>query len=266
MTKAKTPPTRTAQVARNRATAEYLPVPAEARAPDPRGKLDEKVDLRVRKAQTFARLALNRNLTHGAVRLFLVLYTFADAETGRCWPGQRKLRGLLGSATDSLKPWLEALNAEGFISMEMASTAKGLKTIYTLHFDGGVPETRNTLPSPDPGLSPGVPAFGPGDPETRNETNTNEPNSTEPNTTKQNTTLSCGFFRNEGDPEPEPKQRQVVQPNFNVVWSTLFKLGASNDLNMRLADGLSRDGYPGLHNQTASEIEAHLAQLLHNET
>ena len=91
------------------------------------------------KAETFKRLALDSDVPHGAVRLFLVLNTFAN-KRNECWPGQRKIQNLLRCSTGSLKPWTAALVKGGYLTTKSVTTRKGLLTLYALDFSGVLPK------------------------------------------------------------------------------------------------------------------------------
>ena len=126
------------------------------------------------RALVFKRLVLDHRVPHGAVRLFLLLYTYSSKD-GRCWPGQRKLRRDLGCSIDSLKPWVESLRTGRYLTTKEARTRAGKITIYNLNL--GVFPVSGTPGVPT--FGPGVPGFCEGVPESRNETNSIERISTE---------------------------------------------------------------------------------------
>jgi hypothetical protein len=72
------------------------------------------------RAQTFERLVRDREIPHGAVRLFFLLFTYAN-DGNTCYPGQRALRKALGCCSHSLKPWIAALLSRGYLSTESGS-------------------------------------------------------------------------------------------------------------------------------------------------
>jgi len=98
-------------------------------------KRDESRRLR---AEVFKRLALDSSIPHGAVRLFLVLYTYS--KNGRCWPGQRTLQRDLHCQMNSIKPWVEKLQRNGYLTTTQTITNKGTITIYTLNLGRPLPE------------------------------------------------------------------------------------------------------------------------------
>lgn len=145
--------TRPPHVKRGSAAAEYLPredqvQPAQSKT----------------RAKFFARLALDKRLAHGAVRLALVLWTHAD-NRGQCWPGQRSLRRELGASGNSLKPWVTSLAKAGYIRIKEITTKRGRATLYS--FKWGVTETSNRGVTAFDG---GVTGFEGGVTETSNET------------------------------------------------------------------------------------------------
>jgi hypothetical protein len=124
------------------------------------------------RAEVFKRLVYDRAIKHGAVRLFLLLYTYTNTN-GKCWPGQRRLRRILGCSRSSIKPWVESLRGGGYLSTSQEITSRGRRTIYPLNL-GMFPK----VGTPGvPGFSRGVPGFNGGVPKTGNETNSIELNS-----------------------------------------------------------------------------------------
>jgi hypothetical protein len=104
---------------------------------------------RRQRGKVFKRLVLDQSIPHGAVRLFILLYT--HSKNGRCFPGQRLLRRELGCSMASLKPWIEALKKGGYMTTTETVSKNGLLTIYSLNL-GVFPVS----------VTPGVSGFEPG--------------------------------------------------------------------------------------------------------
>ena len=91
--------------------SEYIPDAAEdSPASDP--KQPPAV-----KPWVFSSLVRDHRLTAGAFRLWHLLFDMSRT-SGRCWPGQRHLAGLLRCSEMSLKPWTEILVRCGYLWIE----------------------------------------------------------------------------------------------------------------------------------------------------
>ena len=86
---------------------------------------------RIAKAQTFTRAAKDRRLSHGAVRLFVVLHSHADSAKGTCFPGHKCLAEEMGCSNRKIRPWVDELVAAGYVTT--ATRSRG-GTWYRLNY------------------------------------------------------------------------------------------------------------------------------------
>lgn len=177
-----------------------------------RGKVEGvKAQTRLR-AETFKRLALDRNIPHGAVRLFMLLYTFVNKKNS-CWPGQRRLQKSLGCSTSSLKPWVEKLVGAGYLKTETVVCSKGVATVYHLNFSGVSPVLG--APGGVSGSGTGVSGFKGGVSKTRNETNSIQLNSMERNSILKKKKSQATVSPTEPVTVIDPSQRPFTETEFD---------------------------------------------------
>ncbi len=108
-------------------------------------------------AESFARLARDTRIGHGAVRLFLCLYIYWNPKTGECFPGQRAIRKDIGCSGSSIKGWVAELVSNQWAKVREEVWPRGVRHIYTLlNGRGGVllePVTPPVTESSDTGCS-----------------------------------------------------------------------------------------------------------------
>ena len=62
-------------------------------------------------------IVMNKKLSHGAVRLWSVLGTYADRRTKECWPGRKRLATDLGCSVRMITNYLADLRAAGALEI-----------------------------------------------------------------------------------------------------------------------------------------------------
>lgn len=84
------------------------------------------------KAEVFTALVKDRRISHGAFRLWHVLYGFTNSRTGVSFPGRRLLQTNMGCSHDSLPKWTHELVTNGWLHLASKAAKRGHRFIYTL--------------------------------------------------------------------------------------------------------------------------------------
>lgn len=90
---------------------------------------DQALKLR---AQAIRRVSQDRQVPHGAFRLFYLLANQYANEAGRCWPGRRALQKIMHCSNRSLGGWVTVLRSLKHLTTKTISTNTGTATLYTL--------------------------------------------------------------------------------------------------------------------------------------
>jgi hypothetical protein len=97
-------------------------------------------------AESFAILARDSRISHGAFHLYHVIYDYRGRGTGRCWPSQPTLQRDLHCSNDSIRPWTDELVSAGWLAVEVkgrryvpGEKLMGCRFIYTLLDGDGQP-------------------------------------------------------------------------------------------------------------------------------
>ncbi len=90
---------------------------------------DQALKLR---AQAERRVSEDRQVPHGAFRLFYLLAHRYSNEAGQCWPGRRTLQKVMHCSNRSLGAWVTVLRDLKFLSTKVIRTNSGTATLYTL--------------------------------------------------------------------------------------------------------------------------------------
>lgn len=84
------------------------------------------------KAEVFTALMKDRRISHGAFRLWHLIYSFSNSRTGMSFPGRRLLQQCLGCCHDSLPRWTQELVTNGWLSLTSKAAKRGHRFIYEL--------------------------------------------------------------------------------------------------------------------------------------
>ncbi len=91
---------------------------------------------------------VDSDVSHGAVRLYAVLSSYADNQSGKCWPSRSTLAERLGASVDSIDRWGRELVDSGALVIHRRSDPEGgsRSNLYFVHRVNPV-----AAPAPDGG-------------------------------------------------------------------------------------------------------------------
>ncbi len=110
----------------------------ETRTPDDHDRANAALGFRFVRALAVEKAALDRNISHSAVRVLATISYFLNSETGRAWPGFGIIADVSGLCTKTIQRSIAELKAAGFLFTERRSPITGGRAL--VHY--GLTEVR----------------------------------------------------------------------------------------------------------------------------